>query len=237
MDVYPGAITAHRSPIDHPRRQQTLGVCIHNTYGSHDGDLATLTSGNVDCAFYVDKRGRVYQLTDPDVATWTAYSTANHNSVHIEHEGMREVPWTTAQLEASAKLVAWLCRRYGIPVRHVDPPREWRGLFDHRDLQGIDGNDHGDGVPTATGWPVFLDRVQHHKDGTEPLPYGNTLRLVVEDRRWAGWEQTAGALRWIAANGLKRGTRASLSWRGSVWRGPKDVTNVARNLVRNYLGA
>jgi len=150
------------SPINHPKRSQTLGVCIHNTYGSEGGDLATLTSGAVDCHFYVTKSGKVYQLLPLWSTSWTAMHTANYNSIHIEHEGTRETPWTRAQFTASVKLVAWLARFYKVPVRHVDPPAEWHGLYDHRDLQGVDGNDHGDGVPPSfPGWPTYLDHITH----------------------------------------------------------------------------
>lgn len=72
-----------------------------------------------------------------------------------------------------------------------------------------------------------------------PLPNGNTLRLVLDNgtrrQSYAGWEQTAGALRWIAKHGLRPSTRAAIAWDGAVWRGPEDVTNVARNLTRRFL--
>lgn len=74
---------------------------------------------------------------------------------------------------------------------------------------------------------------------TGSLPNGNTLRLVLDNgvrrQSYAGWEDTAGALRWIAKNGLRPSTKAALAWDGAVWRGPVDVTNVARNLTRRFL--
>lgn len=68
-----------------------------------------------------------------------------------------------------------------------------------------------------------------------PPPHGDSLRLVVNGRRWAGWEEAAGAIEWIARNGLRSSAKASIAWRGSVWRGPKAVANVARSLNRKYL--
>lgn len=150
------------SVISHPKRSQTLGVCIHNTYGSKAGDLYTLTkSGKVDCHFYITKAGELYQLLPLWSTSWTAMHTANTTCFHIEHEGTRESPWTEAQYRTSVRLVAWLCKTYGIPVRHVDPPGNWRGLFDHRDLQGFENNDHGDGVPpTFPGWDRYLQAIR-----------------------------------------------------------------------------
>lgn len=165
MDLYPGAVW-RPSVIQHPTRQVTRGICIHNTYGSHDGDLETLDGPSVDCHFYVTKSGDVFQFLDPDSMSWTAMSTANHTCVHIETEGSREVAWTPMQHRAVAKLCAWLCGRYEVPVRKVDPRGtadgpDWQGLFDHRDLEGIDGNDHGDGVPPEwPGWPRLLAQIK-----------------------------------------------------------------------------
>jgi murein DD-endopeptidase MepM/ murein hydrolase activator NlpD len=73
-----------------------------------------------------------------------------------------------------------------------------------------------------------------------PPPDSATLRLTLDpvssDRRdWAGWEECSGPLRWIAAHGLDPRAKAALAWRGRVFRGPKNVTNVARHLVLEFL--
>ena len=150
------------SVIKHPKRSRTLGICIHNTYGSKQGDIYTLTkSGKVDCHFYISKDGALYQFLPLWSTSWTAMTTANSVAFHIEHEGKREEPWTPMQANTSAKLVAWLCKNYGIPVRHVDPPNDWRGIFDHRDLMRFEGNDHGDGVPPSyPGWDRYLRKIR-----------------------------------------------------------------------------
>lgn len=153
------------SVIKHPKRSQTLGICIHNTYGSKQGDIVTLTrSGRVDCHFYISKDGALYQFLPLSSTSWTAMRTANTTCIHIEHEGKREEPWTPMQFKTSVKLCAWLCQHYGIPVRHVDPPRQWRGLFDHRDLMRFENNNHGDGVPPEyPGWRKYLTAIQNTK--------------------------------------------------------------------------
>lgn len=149
------------SVISHPKRSQTLGVCIHNTYGSKNGDIWTLTkSGKVDCHFYITKEGALYQFLPLWSTSWTAMHTANTNSIHIEHEGTRETAWTPMQMRTSARLVAWLCKYYDIPVQHVDPPGNFHGIYDHRDLSGFEGNDHGDGVPPQyPGWDRYLREI------------------------------------------------------------------------------
>lgn len=72
-------------------------------------------------------------------------------------------------------------------------------------------------------------------EGKPPPPHGDSLRLVVNDRQWSGWEEAAGAIEWIARNGLLSSSDAAIAWRGSIWRGPKAVTSVAKNLNRNFL--
>lgn len=77
------------------------------------------------------------------------------------------------------------------------------------------------------------------------LPYSNTLRLHMQTaaerkagkpgRTWAGWEAVAGALLWIRKNGVAPTTTCAISWRGNVWRGPRDVANVAATLANKYL--
>lgn len=69
----------------------------------------------------------------------------------------------------------------------------------------------------------------------DPRPYSNTLRLAVNGRAWAGWDEAEGPLAWVARHGLKPSADAAIAWRGSVWRGPKDVTNVARTLAARFL--
>lgn len=68
-----------------------------------------------------------------------------------------------------------------------------------------------------------------------PPPHGNTLRLAIGDRGWAGWEDAAGAVAWVAREGLRPRVRAALAFDGTVWRGAKPVTAKCRDLNRRYL--
>lgn len=247
MIVYPGA-TRRPSSIVHAARAETRGIVIHWT-GGHEsgGDLSTLDGPVVDCHFYVTKKGKVYQFLDPSSQAWHAKRTANRTCVGIEHEGKGEA-WTPAQLGASARLAAWLCGMYNIPVRKVEPPEEWRGFFGHVDLFGFRANDHTDTVPADTGWSDYLRTVAALAEadgvdvdaGLESLPDGDTLRLVVHPRgkpkrAWSDWEDTAGPLRWVATTGLKPDTQAALAFRGQIARGATPVVERARSIVAEFL--
>lgn len=247
---YPGAIW-RPSSIQHDRRSRTAGIVIHWTVGREGGDIGVLDGPNVDCQLYVAKDGDVYQFLDMDSEGWHAKSMANNYCIGIEHEGAGE-PWTQRQLEESAKASAYLCKRYGIPPLHVDPSGRdlstFHGLFGHRDLSlggiRVDGNDHTDSVPDGTGWDKYLKLIKQHMGlgeqdvvDLDDLPFGGSLRLHLAGNVYSGWDQAAPAIRWVAKNGAKD-PKAAISYRGpdakkaTVWRGPKEVTNVCKSIVR-----
>lgn len=241
MDLYPGAVW-RASIINHPMRPQTLGVVIHWTAGSFAGDVATLDGPTVDVHFYVAKSGQVVQFLDPDSMAWHAMTTANRTCVGIETEGRGEA-WTPEQLAAVARLTWWLCERYEIPVRRVDPSggdlETFRGIFGHRDLSvggfRVDGNDHTDSVPEGTGWPAFLAAVRScERPPPAEAPFGASLRLQLPDHdQKNGWAQCIGPMRNIARNGLER-DNVAISWRGWTWRGAHDVAGVVAHLLDKY---
>lgn len=195
MKTYPGAITYRRSPVSHPKRTSTLGILIHWTAGYLAGDLATLTGGNVDCQFYISKAGDVHQLMDADSSAWHGYRTANYQTIGIEHEGFGQA-WPAKQLQASAKLSAWLCQQYNIPIRHTVPSKgqSWLGIYGHADLQGIDGNNHSDSVPTGTGWDTYIAAVKAVETDAPPTLAqlrAAVLRLRAAGKSWADVKRTS----------------------------------------------
>jgi hypothetical protein len=246
---YPGAII-RPSIISHDRRPVTFGVCWHWSVGHEAGDTFVLsghTQPRVDSFGYTAKDGDFYQFLDPRDASWTAMHTANFNSVHVETEGSGE-GWTDAQLERNLEVADWLSDLFQIPRRHVNPPTDWAGHYGHADLSdapAIDGNSHTDTVPAPPGWPVFIDRLQALTrpipPAPPPLPFDGALRLVLNGTLFAGWENAAGPITWIARHGLAPDAQVAISFRGpnadkaAVWRGPDKVTGVCRNLDARFL--
>ena len=193
MARYPGSIF-YPSSIRHEKRPATWGIVIHWTAGHKAGDLAALDGPNVDVQFYVDKAGDVYQFLDSNSQAWHAFHTANTYCVGIEHEGSGE-PWTSAQFNASVKLAKWLTKTYGIPVAHTNPPADWHGLYGHRDLEGIDGNDHTDTVPDGTGWANYLAAI---RSNLITAPYW----------QWVAWR--------LGEGGFKSNPQRPENWRAGV---------------------
>lgn len=99
--------------------------------------------------------GKVFQWQDLDYSADANYQ-GNPRIISIEtadnapQSARNLAPWTPKQLDAIARLVAWLCKKYSIPpivVRDSKPGR--RGIAYHRQ-----GCEHGDGVGSHPGWLV-----------------------------------------------------------------------------------
>jgi hypothetical protein len=131
-------------------------------------------------------------------------------------------------------------------VWHLHVALGGSNYFDFSDANGIDPKPflEGSAVLIAEkgprGYPQYrgLAAATTFELKTAGLADGDTLRLVLHGDRegtYAGWAEAAGPLLWIAKHGLKPETQAAISWRGNTWRGAKDVENVAKNLVVNFL--
>jgi hypothetical protein len=94
-------------------------LVVHVTEGSFVGSVRWLRSrrSHGSSHYVVSRRGEVVQLVSVTNVAWHAGNRGtNRRSIGIEHEG-----WTArggfpeAQLDTSARLAAFLARRYGIP--------------------------------------------------------------------------------------------------------------------------
>lgn len=180
-------------------RSDTWGITLHETYGltadrylrgesSVGGDEGVFLT-KYPVHFYVMRTGEVRQYVPLSRVTYHAFDPANELAVSIEHEGRNDIPWTPPQIDASAKLCAWLCKQYGFPVRHATPVEgnkaSWAGMFSHGDLTkahiGGSQQNHTDDVPNGIGWTSFLYRVQSEMN--PPVP----VKLTFKERLMASW--------------------------------------------------
>lgn len=149
-------------------------VVIHTTEGPE-----TERRSDATAAWFADQRsgGSAHYVVDPaqivqcvreeDVA-WGA-GGANRRGIHIElcgKAGQKAADWaddtSRAELDLAAKLVADLCRRYSIPVVHLDPAAlkaGATGIAGHAECSQAFGGTHWDPGP-AFPWDSFLDRVR-----------------------------------------------------------------------------
>lgn len=107
------------------------GIAIHVEAGSEPGTISWFgnPTSHVSAHYSVSKAGEVYQhVYEQDTAyhagtvvrpTWPLLPegvSPNSLLVGIEHEGLAGDEWPEAQYQASAELVADICRRQRIPL-------------------------------------------------------------------------------------------------------------------------
>jgi N-acetyl-anhydromuramyl-L-alanine amidase AmpD len=140
-------------------------IVVHDTEGRFIGSIRALQNARREASahFVVSRRGQVVQLVPvTDVAWHAGNGRWNLHSIGIEHEGWadRRGSYTKAEYQASAKLVAYLAHRWGIPL----------------DRKHIVGHDE---VPDPHHRGLF-GGVSHH---TDPGPYWN-WRYYMKLVRW-----------------------------------------------------
>lgn len=164
---YPG--TDYWSPAHHyvpasPRRIRY--VIIHITGGpavNERNAINTFRNGPASAHYIVNREGRVVQLVrDEHVANHVDNMTSqtNRESIGIEHVN----PWdpsprmhpTLSQYRASARLVAWLCRRHGIPTIHNTTPHA-PGIRGH--IEEAPHSGHVSCPNPAWDWTTYISLV------------------------------------------------------------------------------
>src|SRR5215210_7562375 len=118
-------------------------IVIHVTEGSFWGSVRWLRNhrSSASSPYVASRGGDIVQLVSTSDVAWHAGNRwVNRHSIGIEHEGFtRRGGFTQAQYEASARLVAYLAGRAGMPIdrRHVighdevPAPGGGRGGSDH----------------------------------------------------------------------------------------------------------
>lgn len=127
---------------DRPDDYDVDMVIIHVTQGSFDSAVKVFRDpGHGAAAHYiVRKDGHITQMIrELDVAYHAGNRAYNERSVGIEHEGFVDRPedFTDAMYEASARLTARICARYGIPV-------DREHIIGHVEVPGTDHTDPGE---------------------------------------------------------------------------------------------
>jgi N-acetyl-anhydromuramyl-L-alanine amidase AmpD len=167
-------------------------IVIHDTDGgSLDGNVWYLSGGHSHAsAHYVIARdGSIVQLVHlSDIAWHSGNASVNAHSVGIEHVGDTYDPvgYTTAEYRSSARLVAWLARRYSIPVdrTHIIGHSQ---VADPNNPALLGGSDHHTDPGPYWRWGYYLNLVRHfafperyavHVD-TTTIDRGETLSGIV----------------------------------------------------------
>ena len=110
-------------------------IVIHIAQGSYSGTINWFKDprANVSAHYVVGRRGQIAQCVhNADIAWHAGNWRFNKKSIGIEHSGYANRPgwWTDRKYRSSAKLAAYLCRRFNIP-----PDR--RHIRGHRSVPGV----------------------------------------------------------------------------------------------------
>jgi hypothetical protein len=95
-------------------------IVIHIAQGSYSGTISWFQNprANVSAHYVVGRSGRITQCVhNADIAWHAGNWRFNRKSIGIEHAGYGSHRWTDRMYRSSAKLSAYLCRRFNIPVR------------------------------------------------------------------------------------------------------------------------
>src|SRR5215217_4831903 len=128
---------AHRSNYTDRNRgaKQIDMIIVHVAQGSYSGTINWFQYGpsNVSAHYVLSREGQVAQCVHNEDIAWHAGNWRyNRMSIGIEHAGYAGDPntWTDRMYRASAKLSAYLSRRFNIPV-------DRRHIIGHRQVPGV----------------------------------------------------------------------------------------------------
>lgn len=163
-------LTVRHSPNRGSRMgQRVTGIVIHKMEGSYAGGVSWLTNPRSSVSAHLcinDDGSRAEQLVDFSDAAWHIRG-ANSHTIGIEMSGWSSRPADIRQVRATARIVAYLCHRYGIPPRQGNAQARG-GIVGHKQVAGHAGNSD----PGGFGWSMFLALVR------EEYKVGFANRLV-----------------------------------------------------------
>lgn len=137
-------------------------IVIHTVEGSEAGCISWFKNSrsNVSAHFVVAHSGRITRMVQDKNVAWHVRNY-NSRSIGIENEGYAQRnTWTNAQYDALARLVAWLCTKYRIPVSRT-------GIKSHAELDPRRRSDPG----PYFNWTRFLNLVRAKQSGgSTPTP-------------------------------------------------------------------
>lgn len=111
----PRIIVVHYTAIDD--LQATLNLFRQDLINSSRDYIKDFSSLNVGIHYVVDKEGNIYHLT-PDTVVGRHLIGFNHVSLGIENIAKDSTDLTPAQIEADAKLIKFLARKYPT-IKHM----------------------------------------------------------------------------------------------------------------------
>ncbi len=140
-------------------------IVVHVAQGSFSGTINWFQDrrANASAHYVVSRRGRVAQcVRNEDIGWHAGWWATNKQSIGIEHAGFVGNPrsFTRRMYHSSARLSAYLCRRYNIPV-------DRRHIIGHHQVPGCPGAGGGVSCHIDPGrywnWHGYLRLIRRYK--------------------------------------------------------------------------
>jgi hypothetical protein len=139
-------------------------IVVHRPVGSYLGSIATLTNptAQVSAHLITNSSLEATQLVPWDRKAWAcmSFNSASYN-LEIDDDA-----WNGHDQDAfltAARIVAYLCKRTGIPPVWTREPVHHPGVIRHYDL-GRAGGGHTDPTTDSALWRRFVGRVKDEHD-------------------------------------------------------------------------
>ena len=166
---YPGAM--YRAPAQNfrvpPSPRQIRYIVIHITGGPAQDEgpaINTFRNGPASAHYIVNRRGEITQFVrDAHIANHVGNinSQTNRESIGIEHVNQwnhnAQLRPTDSQYSASARLVAWLCQQYQVPIVHNTQPHA-AGIRGH--IEEAPSSNHVTCPNPAWDWDRYISMVR-----------------------------------------------------------------------------
>ena len=161
-----GASPDNYTGANRPYSVRINKIVIHLAQGSWSGTRNWFKNSNAQISAHYtvsSRRGYVGQsVREKNIAWHAGWWRYNQTSIGIEHEGYVSNPdyYTDAMYRSSAKLSAYLSRKYGIPVDRYH-------IIWHNQVPGCSGSGGGVGCHTDPGrywdWAKYLNLVRYYR--------------------------------------------------------------------------
>ena len=139
-------------------------IVIHVAEGSYSGTISWLENcaAQASAHYVVSRKGRMAQCArDEDIAWHAGWWDTNTHSIGIEHAGYIDNPewFTRSMYHASARLSAWCCKKYKIPI-------DRKHIIGHSEVPGCSGSGGGADCHTDPGpywnWKMYMRLIYYY---------------------------------------------------------------------------
>jgi N-acetyl-anhydromuramyl-L-alanine amidase AmpD len=158
-------------------------IVIHVAEGSYSGTISWFEncSAQASAHYVVSRKGSVAQCARGEDIAWHAgWWDTNTHSIGIEHAGYIDNPewFTKSMYHASARLAAWCCKKYEIPI-------DRKHIIGHSEVPGCSGSGGGVDCHTDPGpywnWKEYMLLIYYYWLSSLTLSRGQVQGATVAD--------------------------------------------------------